>query len=1100
MAYAVFADGDYHECCVHGNNKEEYITIVPFNIVYIEPGYSFSAIQAAMDNPAVSEIVLLPGVHRAGTPESRFGTGLRIERSDLIFRGYDDSVVINLDNVWGRHVIMAAASFDWDTQCCCEGDSGVPNSNIVIRDIIFQGEITNTGTHPNSPVIISADGIHGLTIENITIDTVTTNNFIHDPVGGIWIRNSEDVVIRSLDLSAVLPTQGATVPPFPPMPVILLDAGDSWYAVDATLRNITIEDVIWPSQPHNPIELWVRNPEYFAEVDLASISLAGFPYIEFIGPAVWMGNGNWWDRQGDHAVFRATYDETWDSNHDLLELREGNERNFYFHPGSGDIHVAVSLEIVVCEDTNTFTIEQVLPDLDLLSDGGRLELVFSFNGDDPRGSVLYFDGTPIPIPTGTTDIHAIGRVTFDHLPHPVYMRKEVIRNLLIVSYEIAGTNFPADFNPASLPASVIYHYGTTDITVAPVPTTTETMHDGLTGIWAFNGWTTASPGVANQNTLTNQNSNITGGTFAMPNNSVHFTGYWTFTPNQSFDVTYEIDGDAPATVANMPITSQAHQAGATVTVAGYPTTTSTLGPDGVTLGSWTFDGWDVASTTFVMPSNDVVITGTWTFTPPDQYQVIFILNSGIFNDSAASISHNFNPGELVGLNNVPVPTRTGYELLGWRYDGQAAGTPNLTRTGVAAWAVSGNRTFTAQWQYSGGGDNGGNGNDPTPNPAVQITKSAPATVQPNTPLTYTITVRNTGNVTLTDLVVTDNLPEALQNPRNLQYPANVTAFFTGQTLNATIASISPGQFVTISFVATVNAAVGQAITNTATAQVPSMLGVSDEDSTTTTVTIEQPEMIKNPDKTVVSVGETVNWTLRGFHNRSGHEVFNFSIIDMPSRGLNFLSGSLPAFNNGAGITFDIMYTVYGSNEWRTHATGIDASRPFEFTLPQPGDLYYTNIELLFGNVPADFGLGNEIVMTFIVGEDAPNNTLVNRFIVRYGNVERECRGSGVVTVTPDVPGDGDDNDNLLIPGDAQLTTSGQPGDVDPSYIIQTPIVGEQLQIVYEPDGDTDIDINQRRNPQTSDNFNRAGIFLSLGGIVISLGALLLIVKSKKKTA
>jgi len=140
-----------------------------------------------------------------------------------------------------------------------------------------------------------------------------------------------------------------------------------------------------------------------------------------------------------------------------------------------------------------------------------------------------------------------------------------------------------------------------------------------------------------------------------------------------------------------------------------------------------------------------------------------------------------------------------------------------------------------------GGSNGDNGGEPTPNPAVQITKSAPATVRPNAEITYTLTVRNTGNVTLTGLTVTDNLPTQLQYPRDLQYPASVTASFTGQNLNATIASLSPGQSITISFVVTVDAPVGQVITNTATVNVPSMPGVSHQSSATTTVTIQQPE-------------------------------------------------------------------------------------------------------------------------------------------------------------------------------------------------------------------------------------------------------------------
>ena len=173
---------------------------------------------------------------------------------------------------------------------------------------------------------------------------------------------------------------------------------------------------------------------------------------------------------------------------------------------------------------------------------------------------------------------------------------------------------------------------------------------------------------------------------------------------------------------------------------------------------------------------------------------------------------------------------------------------NTARAEVPTTAIydESSATTTVVQPDDGGGNGNGNGGDPTPNPAVQITKSAPATVRPNAEITYMLTVRNTGNVTLTGLTVTDNLPTQLQDPRNLEYPVGVTAAFTGQTLNATIASLSPGQSVTISFVVTVDAPVGQVITNTATVNVPSMPGVSHQSSATTTVTNQQPEVTTPP--------------------------------------------------------------------------------------------------------------------------------------------------------------------------------------------------------------------------------------------------------------
>ena len=137
----------------------------------------------------------------------------------------------------------------------------------------------------------------------------------------------------------------------------------------------------------------------------------------------------------------------------------------------------------------------------------------------------------------------------------------------------------------------------------------------------------------------------------------------------------------------------------------------------------------------------------------------------------------------------------------------------------------------------------------------------------------------------------------------------------------------------------------------------------------------------------VYVGDTIDWTLRGFHNRTGGTVNGFTVVDMPGRGLNFSTGRMPAFTNGTGITYDIQYRVSGSNQWHTLIQGVNAAAPFTFALPQPGNLHYSQIRFVFGTVPANFGLGDEIVLTFRVGNDAPNNTLINHFIVSHNGVD-----------------------------------------------------------------------------------------------------------------
>jgi len=219
-----------------------------------------------------------------------------------------------------------------------------------------------------------------------------------------------------------------------------------------------------------------------------------------------------------------------------------------------------------------------------------------------------------------------------------------------------------------------------------------------------------------------------------------------------------------------------------------------------------------------------------------------------------------------------------------------------------------------------------------------------------------------------------------------------------------------------------------------------------------------PDMVKLPSLTLAYVGGEVDWVLRGFHNRSGEVATGFAITDMPGRGLNFTRGQIPAFANGEGVTFDILYTVYGSDVWHTFATGLDASQPHNFELPQTGDIWYTNIQLYFGDVPAGFGLGDEIVLTFVAGADAPDGLLENHFAVRYSGNQRMVGSPYRPVVAQNVP---------------------QQTAISPASTAQQSV--------------------GNLNPQTSDDFNIIAFIIFASGALISLGAFTAIVVRRKQT-
>ena len=178
-----------------------------------------------------------------------------------------------------------------------------------------------------------------------------------------------------------------------------------------------------------------------------------------------------------------------------------------------------------------------------------------------------------------------------------------VPNMFAVNYTVNGET-PISFSPA-IPDTKLSAEGS-PVDIADVLTTKDTTNaQGLIGKWIFSGW--GSEQVVPVN-----------GRFAMPGNSVTFTGSWTFKPNE-YSVSYSVTGEAPSAFKPSIPVSELMAEGSKVTMAGGLASTIDRNAAGQQ-GSWNFDGWGSSDVTlsdgsFIMPGKNVVFVGSWTFTP-----------------------------------------------------------------------------------------------------------------------------------------------------------------------------------------------------------------------------------------------------------------------------------------------------------------------------------------------------------------------------------------------------------------------------------------------------------------------------------------------------
>ena len=121
----------------------------------------------------------------------------------------------------------------------------------------------------------------------------------------------------------------------------------------------------------------------------------------------------------------------------------------------------------------------------------------------------------------------------------------------------------------------------------------------------------------------------------------------------------------------------------------------------------------------------------------------------------------------------------------------------------------------------------------------------------NTPFTYTLTVKNDGEVDLKDVVVTDKAPAGIQ------FISTDKGTITNNTLSYTIPSLAVGQSETINISAKATQYSSQSIKNTACVDTPTVPGGPD-DCDDANVTVPKPgevEVCDPSDKTIKTVPE-----------------------------------------------------------------------------------------------------------------------------------------------------------------------------------------------------------------------------------------------------
>ncbi|HET7437677.1 MAG TPA: DUF11 domain-containing protein [Thermoanaerobaculia bacterium] len=227
---------------------------------------------------------------------------------------------------------------------------------------------------------------------------------------------------------------------------------------------------------------------------------------------------------------------------------------------------------------------------------------------------------------------------------------------------------------------------------------------------------------------------------------------------------------------------------------------------------------------------------------------------------------------------------------------------------------------------------------------VAIAKTAGATVNAGTDLTWTVTVTNNGPSDAANVSVTDTLPANTTFVSATQPTGPTFSCTGGATITCTIATLASGATATFSFTGHVDPSATGTIDNTATISTTTPeTNNNNNSSTSSTAVVHQADLTiaKSAPATAVA-GTTMTYTIN-VSNVGPSDADSVMITDvLPAgttfAGINQTSGptficngfatitcSIATFANGANATFELMVTVNSSTTGTVSNTATVAS-------------------------------------------------------------------------------------------------------------------------------------------------------------------------------